>query len=305
MGIISNIDTRQIRADDLRYLAAVAESGRLVSAAKMLGVDHSTVSRRLRALESALGTRLLGRGYDGWVLTEEGMNVVEHARAVQEAVEKAVGAVRGAAQDDVTGTVRVTSADGFGTRFVAPALTRVRSRYPGIKVELLTGASRLNLRQTNFDIALTIGPVPPTRLYTEPLCSYDSALFASKAYLARYGMPRSMDDLSQHQLIYFIDALEQVREIDLEKYVRNPSVGFASTNIFALVEATRRGGGIGLMAKYMAVREPELVQIETDFPPARLDVTLAIRNAVEDRGAVRAVRQALHHEVASRIDELI
>lgn len=271
----------------------------------MLGVDHSTVSRRLRALEAALGTRLLGRGYDGWVLTEEGLNVVEHARAVQEAVERAAGAIRGPAQGDVTGTVRVTAADGFGTRLVAPALTRVRSRYPGIKVELLTGASRLNLRQTNFDVAMIIGPVPTTRLYTEPLCSYDSALFASKSYLAQHGTPRSVDDLSRHPLVYFIDALEQVREIDLEKYVRNPAIGFASNNIFALVEATRRGGGIGLMAKYMAVTEPDLVRIELDLPPARIDVTLAIRNEVEDRGAVRAVRQALHQEVATRIDELI
>lgn len=305
VGMVRGIDPRQIRADDLRYLAAVAETGRLVTAARMLGVDHTTVSRRLRALEKSLGTRLLGRGYDGWVLTEDGLSVVEHARAVQEAVEKAADAIGGRAENDITGTVRVTAADGFGTRFVTPAITRVRSRYPGITVELLTGASRLNLRQTNFDIAVTIGPVPATPLYTESLCSYDSALFASREYLALHGSPASVEELARHPLIFFIDALQQVRELDLETYVSDPVVGFTSNNIFALLEATRRGGGIALISKFMAMTAPDLCRVDIGIPPARVEVTLAVRKEAESRGAVQAVRRALHHEVSARAEELV
>ena len=112
-----------VSTDDLRYLVAVARVGRLVSAATLLGVDHTTVRRRLDRLEAALGARLLDRGADGWQLTAIGRDVVERASGLEGLVEQVVAAASGS--DAVRGTVRVATPDGFGAVFAAPALARV------------------------------------------------------------------------------------------------------------------------------------------------------------------------------------
>ncbi|MET0493331.1 MAG: LysR family transcriptional regulator [Actinoplanes sp.] len=294
-----------MRADDLRILAALADTGRLMSAAKVLGVDHTTVSRRLRALERALGSRLFDRGLEGWELTDTGRAVVEHARTIQSAVDLATRAAVGTDADSLTGTVRVTAADGFGTRFVVPALTRVQARHPGLNVELVTGARELSLRESTFDLGITLGQTPVTRLVTERLCDYDSAFYASETYLAEHGDPGSLEELADHPLIYFIDAMQRVREVDLSSYLSNAVVRFSSTNIFAQLEATKRGVGIALMSKFMAVTAPELRLIAAAVPRPRVPVTLAARREAITRREVRVVRAALLHEVQNRQDELI
>ncbi|MFL0358482.1 LysR family transcriptional regulator [Curtobacterium flaccumfaciens] len=295
----------KIRADDLHYLAVVADTGHLVAAARSLGVDHSTVSRRLRALEAALGFRLIGRGHDGWELTAEGHAIAEQARAVRAAVERATLRTAGAQQDHVSGTVRITAADGFGSRIVTAAVMRVRREHPGISVELVTGAHQLNLERTNFDMAVTIGTTPKTHVIVERLCGYDSAFYASEDYLAQHGDPKTPAELAQHPLIYFVDSLERVRELKLEAYVPGSAVGFASTNIYALLKAARDGGGIALLSKFMASTVPDLRQISAPIDVDRVNVVLAIREGAANRAEVQIVRAALHQEVTARRNDLI
>jgi DNA-binding transcriptional LysR family regulator len=302
--VVLEVDPRDVHADDLRYLAALADTGRLVAAARALGVDHATVSRRLRALEKALGARLVGRGHDGWDLTEAGRAVVEHARAVQAAVERATLAAAGARADAIVGTVRITAADGFGTRFAVPALARVRAKHADLSVELVTGARQLGLRDSSFDLALTVGALPSTRLFTERLCDYDFAFYASRAYLDEHGDPASLHELRSHRLVFFVDSLQRVRELDLNTYLPDATVGFSSTNIFALVEAARRGAGVALLPKFMAQTAPDLRRIAAETPPARVVVTLAVRKDAMTRRDVQVVREALHQEVRNRQQEL-
>lgn len=124
-------DPRKLRADDLRYLLAVSRTGRLVTAADALGVDHTTVSRRIAALEKSLGLRLIERGAEGWTLTDIGRAVSESARVIEEAIDRVVDTVTGQDSPSLHGTVRVSAPDGFGTVFATPALVRVRRRHPG------------------------------------------------------------------------------------------------------------------------------------------------------------------------------
>ncbi|MCV7015243.1 LysR family transcriptional regulator [Mycolicibacterium madagascariense] len=299
-------DPRSVRADDLRYLAAVADTGRLTSAAKHLGVDHSTVSRRLQALEQTLGARLLARVDGGWVLTEPGRAVVEHARSIERAVGLAAHAARSSEPPALAGTVRITAADGFGTLFVTPAMARVRQQHPGLRIELATGARELTLRDTTFDVAVTPGPPPAsTRLHTELLCEYDNAFYASEKYLAEHGNPSSVAELAEHPIISFVEELEKVREIDLASILPNVSLGFSSTNIFAQLEATRQGIGIGLLGKFVAHTAPELQQVATYLRPTRVAVLLAARRDALKRPEIQVVRDALHREVRVRRDELV
>ncbi|PRY09764.1 LysR family transcriptional regulator [Kineococcus rhizosphaerae] len=297
-------DPFDFRADDLRYLVAVADSGRVVSAAKALGVDHSTVSRRLQALERSLGVRLLDRGPDGWNLTDKGQEVLEHARTVVKAMSTVAQVASGSGSTSLSGTVRVTAADGFGAVFVVPALARVREQHPSLNVELVTGARELTLRESSFDLAVTVG-VPTTRLFNERLCEYDNAFFASDEYLARHGDPTSLAELSHHPLVFFVDAMERIHELDVAEHVPEPNVRFSSNNIFAMLEAVRLGVGVGLLSKFMAERVPGLRPVAAYVPPARVPVTLVARRESVRRREVLVVREALQQEVRDRRHELI
>lgn len=299
------VNTRDLRSDDLRYLAALAESGRLITAAKLLGVDHSTVSRRLKALENALGIRVLNRGDAGWVLTEAGQGLLEHARAVQRSVDSVVQYVAGSRPGNVAGTVRVTAADGFGATFVVPAVTRVQREHPELNVELVTGARESALQAGSFDIAITLGSLPASRLYVERLCEYESAFYATDAYFEEFGNPTTLDELQEHRLVFFVDALQRVRELELTDYIEKPRVAFSSPSIFAQLAAVQAGAGVGLIAKFMARTMSDLRPIAADLTPPRVPVSMAIREEAVRRPAIAVVREALHREVRSRRTELV
>jgi DNA-binding transcriptional LysR family regulator len=304
--MVSEVDVRRLRADDLRYLLAVANTGRLVAAADYLGVDHTTVSRRIKALEKALRVSLIEPGADGWELTETGRAVAEPARMIQEAVERAALAASGARDDGVSGNFRLTAPDGFGVIFVVPALQRLRERHPNLNVELITATRNLILHQSGFDLAIAVGKPATTRLFAEKLADYSLRLYASEDYLARHGTPEAVEDLKRHTIVFYIDSLLQVGDLDLEQYLPGVTARFASTNIFAQLEAARVGAGIGLLPRYLAHRAPELRAVEIEgVSPLRLAFTLAARRDSVSRPAVLAVRAAIHEEVRLRPEELL
>ena len=293
-----------VSTDDLRYLIAVARAGRMVSAATLLGVDHTTVRRRIDRLEAALGVRLLDRGADGWELTSIGREVATRAAGLENIVENVVGATSGGA-DQVRGTVRIVAPDGFGATFVAAALAAVQAEHPAISVELVTSTRPLSLRGAGFDLAITIGSAVTSRLASEPLAAYALRLYASHEYVATHPVVNGLADLDSHSLIFYVDALLTVRELDLAPVLGGMRVGFGSTSVFAQLEATRQGAGIGLLHAFMAETDPGLVPVLPDEVDFMLEYALSVRKEAAEVEAVQLVRAALHREVARRGRELV
>ena len=293
-----------VSTDDLRFLLAVARTGRLVSAATLLDVDHTTVRRRIDRLESALGVRLLDRGADGWELTEIGRLVAERSAPLEHIVEQVVGAASGGDQS-LRGTVRIVAPEAFGTLFVVPALTRVQAQHPGITIELVTSTRPLSMRGSGYDLAVTVGSAASSRAAAEPLAPYALRLYATPEYLAKFPPIRTIADLEAHQLVFYVDALLTVRELDLAPVLTGMRVGFGSTNVFSQLEATRLGAGIGLLHAFMGEADARLVPVlprEVDF---RLQLSLSVRRDSVQIEAVAAVRAAIEDEVRVRADELI
>jgi DNA-binding transcriptional LysR family regulator len=296
-------EPHDVSADDLRYLLAVARVGRLVAAAALLGVDHTTVRRRLDRLEAALGARLLDRGADGWQLTETGRAIVETAAPLEGIVEQVVAAASGG--DAVRGTVRVAAPEGFGSLFAAPALARVRAEHPGIALELVTSTRPLSLRGSGFDLAVTVGSPAGARVRAELLTEYALRLYAAPRYLAARPPIGRLADLEGHDLVFYVDALLTVRELDLAAELEGMRLGFGSTNVFAQLEATRAGAGIGLLHAFMGEGAAGLTPVlprEVDF---RLPFMLSTRRDSPAVDAVAIVRDALRGEVEARRDELL
>ncbi len=294
-----------ISVDDLRYLIAVARAGRLVSAAAAMRVDHTTVKRRIDRLEAALGARLIDRGADGWALTAVGREVVARASGLEDIVDGVRAAAAGEGDSPIRGTVRVLAPDGFGTVFAAPALGRLTADHPDLDIELIAATRPLTSHGAGFDVAVTVGAVRNSRLATDVLAPYALRLYASHGYLERNPPIRSLDDLRAHGLVFYVDALQTVRELELGNLLAEMHVGFGSTNVFAQLMAVRAGAGVGLLHAFMAHSDPELVQVLPEEVDVRLDFSLSVRRSAPSTDAIALVSRALRDEVARRADELV
>ena len=230
--------------DDLLVLLAVSRSAKFTTAAQTLGLNHTTVSRRIAALEKALGGRVLSRASGGWELTELGAEAVR----VAEQVESAVRTLEqpGHTPDPITGVVRMTATDGFSAYIAAPAVARLRRDHPGLSVEIITVTRRALQQRSGLDIEVVVGEPQVHRAEAARLGEYMLGMYASHSYLAEHGTPASVAELSDHPLVYFVDSMLQVDDLDApRRLVPAMRDGLTSTNVFVHVEATRAGAGIG------------------------------------------------------------
>ncbi|HRN29131.1 MAG TPA: LysR family transcriptional regulator [Terrimesophilobacter sp.] len=294
----------QFSTDDIRVLLAVARTGRLVTAGELLGIDHTTVRRRINRLESSLGARLLDRGADGWELTALGREVAERAVGIERIVEQVASAASGAS-DSVRGTVRIIAPDAFGTAFVARALAQVQREHPGIIAELVTSTRPLSLRGSGFDLAVTVGGATSARLPIEPLAEYALRLYASRDYLAGHAPITGLDDLAAHPLVFYVDALLTVRELHLAPHLSGMRVGFGSTNAHAQLHAVKHGAGIGLLHAFLANPEPDLVPVLPRLVDFRLQYSLSTRTESLAVEPVMIVRDAILRDARAHAAELV
>lgn len=294
----------ELSTDDLRILLALARTGKLVAAAALVGVDHTTVRRRLRRLESAIGNTLIERGADGWSLTESGRTVVERAAPLEEIVQGVRDAIDGA-DGGIRGNVRISAPEGFGTRFATVAIATVVVDHPGITVELVTSTRPPASRLTAFDIAISIGEPRPGWLRSELLTRYTLGLYASHAYLARSGPIETVEDLADHRLIFYVDSDLSVAELDLARGFQGTRVGVGCTSVLAQLEATARGAGIGLLPGFLATARDDLVRVLPERVRFELAYSLGVRKESPAPQAVNVVSAAIRGVVAERREALI
>lgn len=274
--------------DDLRFFLAVARAGRLTVAAKRLGADHATVSRRITALEAALKTTLFERRPQGYVLTAPGERLVAAAEAIETAAMVASSEI-GGADLALSGTVRVGAPDGFGSLFLAPRLGALAERYPGLEVQLVAMPRLLSLSKREADIAIALGPPKEGRVVARRLTDYRLGLYASPAYLKRAAPIRSRDDLFDHPLIGYIDDLIFMPELDyLDEVCRGLRPRLQMSSLVAQAEATAAGAGLCVLPSFVARRSGDLVPVlGTDVSLTRT-FWLIVHGELRDVARVRA-----------------
>lgn len=189
-----------MRWSDAPVFLAVAETGSLAGAARRLGVNHSTVFRRLNALERESGVRLFDRGAGGYALTEAGEQVLP---LVQEAEQSILAVERTVAGRDyrLTGRVRITTAPQLATAYLAPCVAAFAREQPGIRVEIAVSDSEYDLGRREADLALRATPAPPPHLVGRHALSLPWFAMAGRKYLGRREKPRRMADLAGHRLV--------------------------------------------------------------------------------------------------------
>ena len=256
--IDSNMEQSSATIDpnDLLIFASVAESGSFSRAAERMGLPKSTVSRRLAALETRLGERLLLRTTRRQSLTEFGLQLLEHARQVVSEVE-AVSALSERRQAIPSGRLRVSMPSDFANLLLADTLAAFIVMYPAIQLELDLSPRRVDLLGEGFDVALRMGHLPDdASLAARRLAVFSFGLYAAPSYLAEHGEPLGPDDLAGHAAIRMLLANGDVAAWSLsqgEQRWQGTPPGRASANApELLIRLACAGAGIAAVPDYFA-----------------------------------------------------
>ena len=244
--------------NDLRYFLAIARSGSTAAAGRQLGVNQSTVVRRLAALEAGLGLRLFEKQRQGYRLTAEGEALVANAGSVETAVLELTR--RAAALDStLTGSLRV-SAVALG---LVPRLIREFERHhPDIKVSLMIEERYADLGAGEADVALRAGPPGSSTLVGRKLSDQTWAVYATGDYVERHGAPATPDDLNAHRVIGFEGVIEDITAARwLREVAPRCEITTRSNSVLGLLQAAKAGFGLALLPCQIGDPEDDLVRV--------------------------------------------
>lgn len=186
--------------DDLEIYAKVALSGSMSIAARQLGLSPAFVSKRIKRLEEALGTRLLHRTTRQITMTEAGQGFYERIINILASLEEAQSFASGRS-NEILGTLRVAAPTSFGRMHIAPHLAGFMIRHPKLAVDLILSDALTDIVAQGFDLAVRISDLKDSGLVARKLCKVTRVLCASPSYVARHGLPQTIDELSEHQCL--------------------------------------------------------------------------------------------------------
>jgi DNA-binding transcriptional LysR family regulator len=247
--------------DNLRFFLELARTGTLVSAARRLAVDHTTVARRIQALEKEVGSALFSREAGGHRLTEAGRRLQPQVEAMESAF-LAVESAAPASREGLSGLVRIGATEGFGTIVLAPQLALFAQAHPKLVIDLLAMPRLVHLSRREADIVISLerparGPVVVTKL-----TDYVLRLYASQRYLASHPPIAAREDLRGHSFISYVDDLLFSKELQyLDELYRPDSFALRSTSILAQHQAAAAGAGIAVLPAFIAERDKSLRRV--------------------------------------------
>jgi DNA-binding transcriptional LysR family regulator len=250
--------------NDLRYFLAVARSGTLAGAARTLGVKHSTVGRRLDALERAIGAALVVRGETGVQLTPLGESLVPRAETVERAVQELQA--NAVAQG---GQIRVAVPTGLMNLFtphLPELLAELRRKYPDTSLEFLSAIRPVDLTKGEAELAIRVGPVTDETLVARKIGESGWSLFAAPEYLARHPAPADPRDLSGHDVLGFNP---EYASLPGAKWIAEHGAGanivLLHRGIEDLVASAVAGLGLAVLPCLAGDREPRLARVTSEI----------------------------------------
>ncbi len=281
-----------ISADDLRFFLEVARTGKLITAARGLGVDHTTVGRRISHLERTTGSRLFVRSTGGWQLTDAGDRLATHAEAIESSLLAAAEEL--GAPGRLSGTLRIATPDGFGAFVLSPGLGALRSRYPELMIELVT-ATRLNLLATKeFDIGISVSKPTIRGVDATELATYPLGLYTTPEYLSRIQPVSKVGDLQQHSVIGYVDSLLDVPDLRfLDSALPGVRPAIQTNNITGQWMAASAGLGVAVLPLFIGEPDQRLVRVLEDSVHLRRTYWLAVPRELRRLARTRAAQNAL------------
>ncbi len=278
--------------DSVRIFLAVARAGQFLAGARRLQVDHATASRRISALESALGAKLFDRRTTGARLTSAGERFLHAAEQMESAFLQAQAEISNV-DVELTGDVRIGAPDGFSTFYLAAALGAFAEKSPNVRLQLAPLPQLTPLARREVDIVVGLDKPESGRFVARKLTDYTLGIYASADYLQGRSLPSDVSDLKNHRLIGYVEeyafsnALDYVREL-----LGDAATQFECASAVTQLEALRAGVGLGVVHNFIAKRFPDLVRILPERQAAR-SYWIVTHEDNRGLGRIRAVHDHL------------
>ena len=273
---------------DLKFFLAAARTGSTLAAARELGVNQTTVARRIAALEAALNARLFDRNQDGYRLSQAGTAILAQAERVGIEADTVARLVQQRSRE-LSGVVRVTTPEALANMLLTPLLSEFMELYPDIRVEVIAVDTKLDLSRGEADVALRAGRTPTdTGVVIRKLTECPWALYVSKAYGDKFGFPRRIEDLNAHMILGANGWLATSEPfVWLAKVAPQAKVRSVSSTLINALHAIKAGHGAAPLPCLMAAPEPNLVEC-IPLPELQYHYYLVTRENLKDVPHVRA-----------------
>jgi DNA-binding transcriptional LysR family regulator len=274
---------------DLRFVLAVARTGSALRAAQLLGVNQTTVMRRIDQLEAAIGADLFERKQSGYHLTSLGERVAAAAARIGDEVT-ALESMIGAEQRTLSGRVRFTASEALASCVVAPLLADFRKGQPGITIELVVDDRRLDLSRGDADVALRTGSRPDgAGIVARRLPDVAWSVYCGRSYAEDHGAPVSVVQLDGHPLLMVDGALaSRPPSLFLVRAAPHSAVSARSNSLANVVSALKAGLGIAMLPCLIGDADPDLVRCLPPVDGIESEMWLIVREDVKSAPHVRA-----------------
>ncbi len=285
--------------DKLRIFHAVADAGSLTHAGDVLHLSQSAVSRQIRALEESLNTTLFHRHARGLILTEQGELLFDATTSMNKRLDAASARIRDS-EEEVFGELRVTTAIGFGTLWLAPRLTKLYEQYPDLNIDLMLEERVLDLPMREADVAIRMKEPSQADLIRKRLMSVRMRLYASRKYLDDHGEPTSLSELSEHRLICQNVNSEQVgagASFVTSLLSNDVTKMLYVNNYYGVLQAVRSDLGIGVLPNYLSQDFPDLVRVFDEIESNEVPVYLAYPSELRQSKRIAAFRDFVQEEI--------
>ncbi|MEM1431792.1 MAG: LysR family transcriptional regulator [Pseudomonadota bacterium] len=284
-----------------RAFLVTAEEGSLSAAARALGMTQPTLGRQVSALEDELGVTLFARTGRGLDLTEAGMHLLDHVRAMGEAAGRVALAASGRA-DAVEGAIVLTASELYAAHLLPPIVAELRADMPGITVEIVASNDQVDLRRREADIAIrNVRPSQP-ELIARKLGADRARLYATPGCLARLGSPQSLEDLSARAEIVAFEETPRLAEGLGALGLSLSAANFPVTAASHLVQwqLVTHGAAIGIAPEWLGDAEPRVVRVLPDLPPFPFEAWLLTHAELRNSRRVRLVYDRLAERLGPR-----
>jgi len=289
---MKSIDWNQIRA-----FHATAVAGSLSAAARQLGLTQPTLSRQVLALEADLGVTLFERRGRKLVLTQTGMELLDHIRIMGDAADALLLAASGRAQD-IGGRVCISATDTYAAYILPEIVARIRSEAPQITIAIVASNEISDLHRGEADIA--IRHVCPDRpgLVGRHIRDTEASFFASEDWVARNDLPKGPADLARAGLMGFEDPRFSgfLQEIGIP--IAAEDFRIVSESSVVIWEMVKRGMGVAVMMREVAERTPGVVNLLPDMAPIPVPIWLVTHQELQSSPRIRLVQAIMAEELA-------
>lgn len=274
--------------DDLRYFLAIARHRTLSGAARALGVQQSTMGRRLEALEERAGAKLLQKTPSGFVLTEAGEAILGNVERI-ESETLAVERVITGKDVRLEGAVRLTAVENFTVKLLTPILAKFHEKYPGIILELVPDTRLLSLTKREADVALRFVRFTQHDIAVRKVADVAFGVYASRDYLERYGLPDLAQGAAGHRILLAQEDLMSAAHMAwFSGLTGRASVVLRSNSSSTHVVAAEAGMGIGCLPRYLG-DSARLIRIETSPPAPLNELWMGVHNDIRHTPRIREV----------------